>query len=83
MIIPGLWHEVSDDSDETSVLFDTLMYECVLQATAEPGWLEIETDDEGRANIVNVPTNLVGPQFAHGAITVALIGGPMFDEALP
>lgn len=81
MIVPGLWYEVRDYAESTKVLFDTLMYECVLDAKAEPDWLTIETDDEGRADIVHVLYDIIGRQFAHGGITVALIGGPLFDEA--
>lgn len=80
-LVPGYWYDTSDPAfASSSMALDAMMFGVVIGCKAVPGWLEVVTDADGRADIPNQPYNLVGPQFAHGAISVMLIGGPVFTE---
>jgi hypothetical protein len=83
-LMPGLWfdedHIEEGAKTEFDILCDALMYSCVLGLKEEPGWLEIKIGENGEGDIPNRPVRLVGPQFAHGAVDVFVISGPLFDS---
>lgn len=81
-LMPGCWYDVgSDEADPTETILDSMMLSLVCGATLEPEWLEVDTDDEGNFEMDHVEVDLVGRQFAHGAVSVMVIGGPMLEEA--
>ena len=80
-LVPGYWYDVDDvEASSTSIMFSALTLCAVCGCKTARGWLEVETDASGIAAIPNQPYNLVGRQFAHGAVPVMLIGGPCFEE---
>jgi hypothetical protein len=85
-LIPGYWHPEDDAGwdgmSPLSILCDGMMMSVVCGFDGKEEWRDFEATDDGRADLVNIPYRLVGRQFAHGAIDVLLIGGPLFDEAL-
>lgn len=82
-LIPGIWYTGGDDNAEgcLSAISNALMYSVVCGLKEEPGWMEIQADETGKADFVHVPQFIAGSGFAHGGFTVFLISGPIFDAA--
>lgn len=85
-LVPGYWCDEGDDDWQgmsiSSILCDGMMLGVVCGLDNRQDWLEIETKDDGTADLINIPYRMVGSQFAHGAIDILLISGPLFDEAM-
>jgi hypothetical protein len=80
-LVPGFWYDTSDaEFSSSSLMLNAMMFAVVCGCKTAPGWLEVETDADGRADIPNQPYDLIGRQFEHGGIHVMLIGGPVFAE---
>jgi hypothetical protein len=80
-LVPGYWYDTSDPAFASSSLsLDAMMFAVMCDCKTARGWLEVETDATGRASLPNQPYDLIGRQFAHGGISVLLIGGPVFEE---
>lgn len=84
-LIPGYWY-VDDDPDvglgsPSAVLIDGMMMGVVCGFKSEE-WVDIESGSDGVGEIAHIPYRMTGRQFAHGAIDVLLIGGPLFDEEM-
>lgn len=80
-LVPGYWYDAADPAfASSSMAIDAMMFAVVIGCKAAPGWLEVSTDADGRADLPNQPYDLVGRQFAHGGVSVMLIGGPVFEE---
>jgi hypothetical protein len=79
-IVPRFWYcDDDEDASPESIICEAMMFAIVTNAKTEPDWLEIPIDDAGRADLLHLPYRLVGQQFAHGACSILLIGGPLFD----
>lgn len=76
-LVPGVWHPADESS--VDVLCNALMFSCVLGAD-EAEWIDVEVKDDGTADLEHIPTRVAGRQFAHGAMDVLLLSGPLFDE---
>jgi hypothetical protein len=80
-LVPGYWYDADDaEFSSSSLTLNAMMFATVCDCKVAPGWLVVEADAEGRADLPNQPYRLAGRQFAHGAIDVMLIAGPCFDE---
>jgi hypothetical protein len=80
-LVPGYWYDASDPAfASASMSLDAMMFGVVIGCKSAPGWLEVETNADGRADLPNQPYDMIGRQFAHGGIRVMLIGGPVFEE---
>jgi len=77
-LVPGIWYDTTDtDAEPTEVAFNAMTFGVVLGAEVESDWLDIDP----HADFPNLPYRIVGPQLAHGAMDVVMIGGPLFDAA--
>lgn len=84
-LIPGYWYS-DDDPDlglgsASACLLDGMMIGVVCGFKSEE-WLEIHSGPDGVGEIAHIPYRMTGRQFAHGAVDVLLIGGPLFDEEM-
>jgi hypothetical protein len=82
-LIPGHWY-CDDDPDigmgsGSAVICDSMMWGVVCGLEAKE-WLDLEAGDDGHGMIEHYKMDMIGPQFAHGAVPVLLIGGPLFEE---
>ena len=85
-LIPGYWYPEDDDNwdgmSHSAILCDGMMMSVLCGFDGKEEWKDFEATDDGHADLVNIPYRLVSPRFAHGAIDVLLISGPLFDEAM-
>jgi hypothetical protein len=85
-LIPGYWCDEDDDNwpgmSITSILCDGMMLGVVCGLDSHQEWLDVEAQPDGTADLVHVPYDMVGAQFAHGGTRILLISGPLFDAAL-
>jgi hypothetical protein len=80
-LVPGYWYDAADPAfASSSMSLDAMMFAVMCGCKTAPGWLEVETDADGRAALPNQPYDMTGRQFAHGGISVLLIGGSVFEE---
>lgn len=83
-LIPGHWY-CEDDPDiglgsATNVICDSFMWGAICGLKADD-WIDLEAGEDGHGTIEHYVYNMDGRQFAHGRVTVLLIGGPLFDAA--
>lgn len=82
-LIPGHWYSDDDDAigmgSASAVMCESMMFSVVCGMKADE-WLEMEGDNSGLGQLEHYLTDMIGSQFAHGGVTVMLIGGPLFDE---
>lgn len=85
-LIPGYWYPEDDAGwdgmSPSAILCDGMMMSVVCGFDGKEEWMDFDADDNGRADLVNIPYHLTGRQFANGAVSVLLIGGPLFDEEM-
>lgn len=83
-LIPGFWYSDDDPAlgmgDQVTCLTESMLFAVVLGAKPVD-WIDVEVDATGNDQVPHVRGRFVGPQFAHGAIDVLLIAGPMFEES--
>lgn len=85
IVIPGFWY--SDDDPEIGmgsmsvVLCESMLFGVVCGFKGED-WIEIEADADGNGDLAHIPYRMTGRQFAHGAVDVMLIGGPLFEQEM-
>jgi hypothetical protein len=85
-LIPGYWCDEEDENWEgmsiASIICDGMMLDVVCGFDShQDDWLDIEANADGTADLVHIPYDLIGRQFAHGGIRILLIAGPLFDAA--
>ncbi len=68
-LIPGMWED-PDGNTSCGLTIDVMMI--ALGINAKYKWYEIEVNESGIANIPHTKAELIGPQFAHGGITVLI-----------
>ncbi len=84
-IVRGFWY--SDDDPEAGMgshltcLTESMLMSVVINAKPT-GWADVTADENGHGAIAHFPYRLIGRQFAHGAVDVMLIGGPLFDKEM-
>src|SRR6185295_712163 len=84
-IVRGFWY--SDDDPEAGLgsqltcMTESMLFAVVMNAKAND-WIEITADECGHGAIARVPYRIIGPQFAHGAVDIMLISGPLFDKEM-
>ena len=85
-LIPGYWCDEDDENWDgmsvSQILCDGMMLGIACGFDSKQEWLDLTTDGDGSVGVRHLRYELVGPQFMHGAITVLLIGGPLFDAAV-
>lgn len=85
-LIPGYWYPEDDDNwdgmSHTAILSNGMMMSVVCGFDGKEEWRDFETDESGHASIAHIPYRLISRGFAHGAIDVLLISGPLFDEEI-
>lgn len=82
-LIPGHWY-CDDDPDvgmgsAASVICDSMMWGIVCGLKADD-WIDLEAGEDGKGTVEHYEYQMNGRQFAHGGVTVFLIGGPLFDD---
>lgn len=84
-LIPGYWYCDEDASiglhSVSNVIIDGMMVAVCCRFKAD-GWLDVEADEHGRATVPHFLMDCIGPQFAHGGISVWLISGPLFAQQI-
>lgn len=78
-LFPGCGYRDGSELSGAGIIVDSFMIAAVLGCEVEPDWLDIETDAEGKAELIHVPYIITSRAFAHGGVEVMLIGGPAFD----
>lgn len=82
LLVPGLYYFEDDpEASPADIIIEAMMFSVCTHCNVEPDWLEFSTVD-GKVDVPNVIFDMIGPQFAHGAVRVWLIGGPLFDEEM-
>jgi hypothetical protein len=82
-LIPGHWY-CDDDPDigmgsASNVICDSMIWGIVCGMKADE-WVDLDAGEDGHGTIEHYVYNMDGAQFAHGRVTVFLIGGPMFED---
>lgn len=84
-LVPGLWYADGDPAcgqGSAAVCLTESLLIGTMAGLKPEGWLDVELDEAGHGEIPHVAFRLIGRQFAHGAIDLLLIGGPLFDAKL-
>lgn len=85
-LVPGFWCNEDDEDwrgmSVSSILCEGMMLGVVCGLDSHQEWMDLETREDGTAELTWVPYEMIGRVFAHGGTRVMLIGGPLFDEAV-
>lgn len=84
-LVPGLWYADGDPAcgqGSAAVCLTESLLIGTMAGLKPEGWLDVKLDEAGNAPIVHLAYRVPGRQFAHGAIDLLLIGGPLFDAEL-
>ncbi len=73
-LIPGMWED-PDGNTSCGLTVDAMMIAIAINAKHE--WYEIKVDENGIAQIPHKKAELIGPQFAHGGITILVPTRPI------